>query len=77
VGLVLAVDITVGVADVDLAKLGEQIDAGAVGSPEIWVAKLTIADIAGEHRPAKIIGGLLQYLQKRAVTRRHVVPHLL
>ena len=38
VGLVLAMDVTVGIADVDLAKLGEEIDAGAVGSPKIGAA---------------------------------------
>ena len=37
-GLMLAVDVTVGVADVDLAKLDEEIDAGAVGSPKIGAA---------------------------------------
>ena len=58
-GLMLAVNVAVGIADVDLAKLCEEIDAGAIGSPEIGVAEFPIANIAGEQRTAKIIGGLL------------------
>jgi hypothetical protein len=58
-GLVLAVDVTVGVADVDLAKLCEEIDAGAIGSPEIGVAEFPIADIAREHGATQVISGLL------------------
>ena len=59
VGLVLAVDVTVGVADVDLAKLGEEIDAGAIGSPETWGAEFPVANIAREQGSTQIIGGLL------------------
>ena len=58
-GLVLSVDVTVGVADVDLAKLCEEIDAGAIGSPEIGGADFPIADIAGEHGAIQVIDGLL------------------
>ena len=76
-GLVLAVDITVGISDVDLTKLGEEIDAGAVGLPEFRMTALPIADIAKEHWATKIIGGVLQRLQERSMARRHVVPHLL
>lgn len=57
VGLVLAVDIAVGIADVDLAKLCEEIDAGAIGVPKLGGAGFTIANIAGEQRTALIIGG--------------------
>ena len=38
VGLMLAKNITVGVADVDLAELGKEIDAAAIGGPDIGVA---------------------------------------
>ena len=55
-GLMLAVNVTVGIADVDLAKLGEEIDAGAVGGPEIGDAEFPIADIAIEHGSTQIIG---------------------
>ena len=54
-GLMLAVNVAVGVADVDLAKLCEEIDAGAIGSPEIRTAEFPIADIAREQRTAKIV----------------------
>lgn len=77
VGLMLAVNVAVGVANVDLAKLSEEIDAGAVGSPEIWDAEFPIANIAGEQRTSKIVGGILQRLQKCTVARRHVITHLL
>ena len=55
-GLMLAVNVTVGIADVDLAKLGEEIDAGAVGGPEIGDSEFPIADIAREHGSTQIIG---------------------
>ena len=55
-GLMLAVNVTVGIADVDLAKLGEEIDAGAVGGPEIGDSEFPIADIAIEHGSTQIIG---------------------
>ena len=61
-GLMLAVNVAVGIADVDLAKLCEEIDAGAIGSPEIGGAKFPIANIAGEQRTPQIIGGFLQGL---------------
>jgi len=44
-GLVLAMDITVGVADVNLTKLCEEIDAGAIGGPEIGVAEFPITQL--------------------------------
>ena len=59
VGLVLAVNVAVGVADVDLAKLGKEIDAGAIGSPEIGSTGFPISNIAGEQRTAKIVSGPL------------------
>ena len=74
--LVLAVDITVGVSDVDFTKLDKEIDAGAVGLPEFRMAALPIAHKAEEQRATKIIGGLLQRLQERTMTARHVVTHL-
>lgn len=58
-GLMLAVNVTVGVADVDLAKLYEEIDAGAIGSPEIGCVEFPIADIAREHGSTQVICGLL------------------
>ena len=58
----LPVNVTIGIADVNVAKLREQIDAGAVGSPEIGTAEFVIADIAGEHRSTPIVLGLLQGL---------------
>ena len=58
-GLVLAVNVAVGVADVDLTKLCEKIDAGTIGSPEIGRAEFPIANIAGEQRTTKVIGGRL------------------
>ena len=76
-GLMLAVNVAVGIADVDLAKLSEGIDAGAVSGPEIRTAEFPIADIAREQRTAKIVGGILQRLQKCTVARRHVITHLL
>ena len=46
VGLLLVVNVAVGIVDVDRAKLYEEIDAGAIGSPEIGGAEFPIADIA-------------------------------
>ena len=77
VGLMLPVNVTVGIADVNVAELREQIDAAAVGSPEIGAAECAIADIAGEHRSAPLVLGLLQSLDECPVARRHVVAHLL
>ncbi len=62
VRLVLTVDITVGVADVDLAKLCEEIDAGAISSPEIGSVNFSVPHVAGEQRTAMIVSGLLQGL---------------
>lgn len=59
VGLMLAVNVAVGIADVDLAELGKEIDAGTIGSPKIRIAQSPVANITGEHRPTLIIGGLL------------------
>ena len=58
-GLMLAVNITVSVADVDLTKFGEEIDADAIGSPEFGSAEFSITNIAGEQWTTKIIGGRL------------------
>src|SRR5258705_300440 len=55
VGLMLAVNVAVGVADVDLAKLSEEIDAGAIGSPEIWAVGYPVAHIAGEQGAISVI----------------------
>ena len=77
VGLMLPVDVTVGIADVDVAELCEQIDAAAVGHPEIGMAEFAIADIAGEHRSAPLILGVFQRLDECPMARRHVVAHLL
>ena len=57
--LMLAVNVAVGIANVDLAKLCEKIDAGAIGSPESWTAEFPIANIARKQGPTQIIGGLL------------------
>jgi hypothetical protein len=62
VGLMLPVNVTVGIADVDLAKLGEEINTGALDSPEIGALGFPIANIAREKGAAEIIGGLLQGL---------------
>ena len=62
VGLMLAINVAVGIADVDLAKLGEEIDAGTIGSPEIRDAGSSIANIAGEQGAILVINGLLQSL---------------
>ena len=59
VGLMLAVNVAVGVADVDLAKLGEEIDTGAIGNPEIVTAEFPITNIAREQGATQVIGGLL------------------
>src|SRR6185295_8842595 len=77
VGLMLAVNVAVGVADMDLAKLCEEINAGDIGSPEIGVTEFPITNIAGEQRAAEIIGGLFQDFYERPVARRHVVAHFL
>src|SRR5687768_811224 len=58
VSLMLAENIAVGVADVDFAKLYEEIDTGRINSPEIGVAEFTITDVATEQRTAEIIVGL-------------------
>ena len=58
-GLILAVNVAVGVADVDLAKLREEIDASAVSGPEIGTAEFPIADITGEHGATQVISGFL------------------
>ena len=54
--LMLAVNVAVGIADVDLAKLCEKIDAGAIGSPESWTAEFPIANITGEYGATQVIG---------------------
>lgn len=77
VGLMLPVNITVGIADVDVAELREQIDAAAVGHPEIGTAEFTITDIAGEHRSALLVLGVFQCLDECPMARGHVVAHLL
>jgi len=69
----LAVNVTVGVADVDFAKLHEKVDARTVGVPKCRITALSIAHIAQEQRSTKIVGGVLQHLQKFAMTGRHVV----
>lgn len=76
-GLMLAVDITVGIADVDLAELGQELDAGAVGGPEIGMAEFPIAQVAGKQRPTTVVGRVLQRLQECTMAGRHVVSHLL
>ena len=60
VGLVLAVDVSVGITDVDLAKLGEEIDTGAIGSPEVGGTDLSIAHVTCEDWTALVIGGCFQ-----------------
>ncbi len=62
VGLMLAVNVTVGIADMDLAELREEIDAGAIGGPELGGAELPVTDIAREQRPTQVVCGLLQSL---------------
>ena len=59
VGLVLAVDVTVGIADVDLTKCGKEINTGTIGSPEFGGAEFSITNIAGEQWAATIISGCL------------------
>ncbi len=76
-GLMLAVNVAVGVADMNFAELGKQIDAGAVSRPEVRTTELPIADIAGEHRTTQIVDGLFQGLEQCSMAWRHVVPHLL
>jgi hypothetical protein len=58
----LAVNVAVGIADVDLPKLGEEINTRAVDSPEIGALGFPIANIAKEQGATQIIGGLLQGL---------------
>src|SRR5512142_1950364 len=77
VGLMLAVNVTVGISDVNLAKLREQIDTGAIGCPEIGTTKFAVADKAGEQRPTEIIAGLLQRAEEQTMARGHIVPHFL
>jgi FAD/FMN-containing dehydrogenase len=60
VGLVLPVNVPIGIADVRLTKLREEIDAGAVGFPEIGTIDFSIVDIAGEHRLAQTVRGFFQ-----------------
>ena len=36
-GLVLAMDVAIGVSDMDVAKLRQQIDARTVGIPKFWI----------------------------------------
>ena len=50
VGLMLPMNVIIGIADVNVTKLYEQIDAGAVGSPEIGTAELATATPAGPHK---------------------------
>lgn len=77
VRLVLAVNVAVGVSDVDLTKLREQLDAGAIGLPKFGMTSFPCSHMLREHRSTLVVGGVLQRLQKRAVTRWHIVPHLL
>ena len=58
--LMLAVNVAVGIVDMNFAKLCKKIDAGAIGSPESWTAEFPIANITGEYGAAQVIGGLLQ-----------------
>ena len=76
-GLVLAVDVTVGIADVDLTKCGKEVNAGTIGSPEFGGAEFSVTNIAGEQWAATIISGCLQGLQECTVAWRHIVAHFL
>lgn len=43
--LMLAVDVAVGVADVDLPELCQQVDASTVGGPEFGMVLFVVMDI--------------------------------
>src|SRR5262245_14759552 len=75
--LVLAMNVAVGIADMDLAELGKEVDAGTIGGPKLRFLRLSVPKIAGEQRPSVIVQGMLEALKKSAMTRRHVVPHFL
>jgi len=44
--LMLPMDIAIGVPDMDLAELGQQIDAGAIGGPEVRALCLSVPNVA-------------------------------
>ena len=44
--LMLPMDIAVGVTDMDLAELGQQIDAGAKGGPEVRALCFSVPNVA-------------------------------
>ena len=75
--LVLAMDVAVGVSDMDFAKLRQQIDAGAVGIPKFGIVRSPVADITREQRSAFLISRLLNREEKCPVLWRHVLPHFL
>ena len=75
--LVLAVNVAIGVSDVDLAKLREELDAGAIGGPEFGTAELPVTNVAGKDRPIQVVGGMFERVQERTVGWRHIVPHFL
>jgi len=76
-GLVLAMDVAVGIADVDLTELCQQVDAHTVGGPQFGAALLAIANIGGKEGAPVVIGPALQGMKKCSVAGRHVLPHFL
>lgn len=46
-GLILAIDVAVGVTDVDFPELRQQVDTRTVGRPEFGMVLSAIANIAG------------------------------
>ena len=76
-GLMLPVNIAISIPNVDLTKLGKQIDAVTVGCPYLGAPALPVLHIAGKKRPVQIVGGLFEALQKGTMGGRHITAHLL
>ena len=76
-GLILAIDVAVGVTDVDFPELRQQIDTSTVGRPEFGMALLALMDIARQEGAPVAISLTLQSLNQSAVARWHILPHLL
>lgn len=77
VRLMLPVNVTISIPNVDFAELGEEIDAGAIGGPEFRTTELPISHIAGEQRTTQVVVGLFEAQKKRTVARRHIVTHFM
>lgn len=62
VRLMLAVDIAVGITDMDLAEMGKQFHASAIRRPKVRAIGPVVTNVARKQRPAPIVDGLFEAL---------------